>query len=315
MSYGLLFSGQGTQHPAMLPWLETEPASRAVLAVMAEVIGRDWRAGLDEPKQRSRNGFAQPLITGTALAAWAALAAVLDAPPAVVAGYSVGELPAFACAGVFTTQTAITLALQRAQHMEAAVAGLDTGLLSVSGLSVAQVLQALNAEPTNEANEALECAIEIGTGQAIYAGESAVLSRSTQALSAMGAVCKRLDVRVASHSHWMASAAVGFAAQLEGLSFARPQAAVVLNATGASTRDPQTLRHALAAQIDHTVQWAACMDTLAEQGVACVIEIGAGATLAKMWNQRHPTIPARALDEFRDVAGVARWVTRFSAAG
>jgi [acyl-carrier-protein] S-malonyltransferase len=158
----------------------------------------------------------------------------------------------------------------------------------------------------------LDCAIEIGADQGIYAGEAAALAAAAVALTAQGALCKRLDVRVASHSHWMASAALGFAAQLQTLPFARPRAALVLNASGASTRDPQTLRGALAAQMDHTVQWATSMDALAEQGVACVIEVGAGSTLAKMWNQRHPDIPARSLDEFRDVAGAARWIARQS---
>ncbi len=301
MRYAVLFSGQGTQGPGMLPWLETEPASRAVLAAMAEVVGSDWRAGLADEQQRSRNAFAQPVITGTALAAWAALASALKESPTVVAGYSVGELPAYACAGVFSAQSAIALAVQRASLMDTAVAGLDTGLLSVSGLPVAQVLQ---AQP------ALECVIEIGTDQAIYAGESSALIRSAEALSAMGALCKRLEVRVASHSHWMVSAAREFATQLEVVPFARPHAALVLNATGAGTRDPQTLRRALSAQVDHTVQWSACMDALAEQGVACVIEVGAGTTLSKMWNQRHPAIPARSLDEFRDAAGAARWIAR-----
>lgn len=111
----------------------------------------------------------------------------------------------------------------------------------------------------------------------------------------------------------MASAALGFADVLESASFFRPHAAVVLNASGASTRDPQTLRRALATQIDHTVQWSACMDTLAEQGVDCVLEVGAGTTLSKMWNQRHPDVPARSLEEFRDAAGAARWIERLSA--
>ena len=301
MSYAVLFSGQGTQQADMLPWLESEPASRAVLAAMAQAIGSDWRAGLTDEQQRSRNTFAQPLITGTALAAWAALASALDERPAAVAGYSVGELAAYASAGVFSAQTAIDLAVQRASLMDAAVLGLDTGLLSVSGLSVAQVLQ---AQPD------LECVIDIGAEQAIYAGESSALLISAEALSARGALCKRLEVRVASHSHWMAGAARGFFAQLDALPFARPHAALVLNATGASSRDPQTLRHALAAQVDHAVQWAACMDALAEQGVACVIEVGAGTTLSKMWNQRHPEIPARSLGEFRDTAGAARWLQR-----
>lgn len=301
MSYAVLFSGQGTQHPGMLPWLESEPASQAALLAMAQAIGADWRAGLADPQQRSRNSFAQPLIVGTALAAWAALAAALQAPAAAVAGYSVGELPAYACAGVFSPQTAIALAVQRAALMDAAVAGLDTGLLSVSGLSVAQVLQ---AQP------ALECAIDIGTDQAIYAGEAMALSNAAVELAVQGALCKRLDVRVASHSHWMADAAQGFAIQLQALPFARPHAALVLNATGTSTRDPQALRTALSAQIARSVQWAACMDSLAELGVACVIEVGAGTTLSNMWNQRHPEIPARSLEEFRDAAGAARWIGR-----
>jgi [acyl-carrier-protein] S-malonyltransferase len=181
------------------------------------------------------------------------------------------------------------------------VAGLETGLLSVSGLSPAQVL---HAQP------ALQFAIDIGWDQGIYAAEASVLDSSAQALRAMGALCKPLEVRVASHSRFMDSAARGFAAHLEALAFARPQAAVVTNASGSGTRDLQALRNALSAQIASTVRWAACMDALAEQGVACVLEVGAGSTLARMWNQRHPDIPARSVAEFRDAAGALRWLER-----
>ena len=306
MNYGLLFSGQGTQHAAMVPWLESDPACAPALQALTGVLGSDWRAGLQDAAQRSRNTFAQPLITGTAVAAWAAVRGALGDAPAALAGYSVGELAAYAAAGVFSASTAITLAVQRATQMDAAVRGLDTGLLSVSGLSAQQVL---HAQP------ALQCAIDIGADQGIYAGDAAALRAGAAALSQQGALCKRLDVRVASHSRWMAGAASAFAAQLEAVPFLRPRATLVLNATGTGTRDPQVLRRALAAQIDHTVQWAACMDALAEQGVSCVMEIGAGTTLSKMWNQRHPAIPARSLEEFQDAAGAARWIARQSERG
>ena len=303
MSYGLLFSGQGTQHAGMLPWLESDPASAWVLQELTRLLGSHWRDGLQAAAQRSSNAFAQPLIVGTSLAAWAALATALEQGPAAVAGYSVGELAAYACAGVFSAPTAIVLAVQRAALMDAAVAGVETGLLSVSGWSLAQVLQA---------HAALDCAIAIGADQGIYAGEVSALTVAAQVLTAQGALCKRLDVRVASHSRWMASAALGFAAQLESQPFARPHATVVLNASGTSARDPQTLRDALSAQISNTVQWASCMDAMAERGVACVMEIGAGSTLSKMWNQRHPAIPARSIEEFKDGAGAARWLERQS---
>jgi len=303
MSYGLLFSGQGTQHAGMLPWLESDPASAWVLQELTRLLGSHWRDGLQATAQRSSNAFAQPLIVATSLAAWAALATALEQGPAAVAGYSVGELAAYACAGVFSAPTAIVLAVQRAALMDAAVAGVETGLLSVSGWSLAQVLQA---------HAALDCAIAIGADQGIYAGEVSALTVAAQVLTAQGALCKRLDVRVASHSRWMASAALGFAAKLESQPFARPHATVVLNASGTSARDPQTLRDALSVQISNTVQWASCMDAVAERGVACVMEIGAGSTLSKMWNQRHPAIPARSIEEFKDAAGAARWLERQS---
>ena len=282
MRYAVLFSGQGTQHPGMLPWLESEPACQPALDAMVAQLGPDWRTSLDHSDSRSSNAYAQPLIVGTALAAWAALAAQLPEAPAAIAGYSVGELAAYAAAGVLPVQTVLRLATQRAAWMDAAVEGCDTGLLSVSGLPIDVVLRvaaALSNGPAQAEAQAqgtaekihhgLSCAIALGAEQGIYAGESALLDLCAQALSARGAVCKRLEVRVASHSPWMASAEQGFAALLEPLVFARPQATLVLNATGTGTRDPQTLRTALSTQIANTVQWSACMETLAEQGVSC----------------------------------------------
>ena len=92
MAYALLFSGQANQHADMLPWLESAPASAPALRCMEGLIGRDWRATLADPQRRGDNGFAQVLITGTALAAWAALQAARDAG-ATSAGYVLLRLP------------------------------------------------------------------------------------------------------------------------------------------------------------------------------------------------------------------------------
>jgi len=55
------------------------------------------------------------------------------------------------------------------------------------------------------------------------------------------------------------------------------------------------------------------IDQLAEglaRQVVCVLEIGAGSALAKMWNERHPDIPARSIDEFGHPQGAAAWIGR-----
>jgi len=307
MSYALLFSGQASQHPAMLPWLESEPAAVDILRGMSNRLGLDWRAQLHDADQRSNNAFAQVLITGTSLAAWAALQSQLAERPAVVAGYSVGELPAFACAGVFSAEQALTLAAHRASLMDAAVSGLNTGLLSVSGLPEAAVLAACTGLQ-------LECAIRISASQGLFAGSDDTLSKAAHLLVALGAVCKRLDIRVASHSSWMRPAALVFSEVLGPLMFAPPTAPIALNALGVLSRKPAELGVALSQQIASTVQWSACLEAVAERQVNCVLEIGAGSALARMWNERFPHIPARSLDEFQHLTGAVNWVQKNSAA-
>lgn len=301
MSYALLFSGQASQHPAMLPWLESERAADVTLQAMSARIGSGWRQSLQDAEQRSDNSFAQVLITGTALAAWAVLRDRLAAPPAAVAGYSVGELSAFACAGVVSVDQALALAVQRAASMDQAVAGVATGLLSVSGLPEPVVLARCT-------DLGLVCAIRVGVNQAIFAGTQAALAQAAPALAALGAVCTLLAVRVASHSPWMAPAARAFAETLEAVPFSAPHCPIGLNAYGMLCREPGRLRQGLSAQIASTVQWSSCMDAIAERQVTCVLEVGAGAALARMWNDRHPHIPARSLDDFQQAQGALSWI-------
>ena len=301
MSYALLFPGQGSQHAEMLPWLESQAAAQPTLQRMAQAIGADWRVRLQDSDFLHANAIAQPLVTGTALAAWAVLQPLLKTAPAIVAGYSVGELPAFACAGVFDTAAALSLATRRAAAMDRAGAGAITGLLSVSGLPADQV-----AAP-------LECAIRLGPTHHIFAGRRVELEAAEPLLTAAGAQCKWLEVRLASHSSWMTTASVEVAALLQALPLAAPDCPVATNFSGNATRRVEVLRHDLAQQISHTVEWAACMEAVAERGVHCVLELGAGHALAKLWAQRFPDIPVRSLEDFRSPEAVAAWVRRHAA--
>ncbi len=305
MTYALLFAGQASQHPAMLSWLEAEPAATATLMAMSERLGSDWRDQLQNPDRRSGNAFAQVLITGTSLAAWAAIQDKLSERPTVVAGYSVGELSAFASAGVFSPDLALNLATHRAHLMDQSVQGLKTGLLSVAGLPESLVLEVC-------ARLEIECAIRINPNQNLFAGTEENLLKVTPLLVARGAVCKRLDVRVASHSSWMKSATDDFSELLLAVPFANPICPIALNAFGSLSRKPIELRTALSQQISSTVQWSACMDAVAEHQVSCVLEIGAGSALGRMWNDRYPDIPARSSDDFMNLKGVVDWIVKNS---
>ena len=300
MSLAVVFAGQGTQHAAMLPWLDACPEAAPVLALVNATVGADWRRRLADPDWAHSNAVAQPLLTGLNLAAWHGLAPSLPLP-AVVAGYSVGELAACSAAGVFDAADAMALAVQRAAAMDRSAAGLATGLLAVQGLDARAVQAAC-------ARFGLAVAIRLAADRAVLGGLSDALGAAERLLSADGGRCKRLQVRVASHTPWMAAAAVEFEAALGPLRLSSPHTVLVCNRTGAAEADAGRLKQLLAQQIACTVLWDDCMDAMAERRVRCALEVGAGHALADLWRGRFPDIPARSVDEFRSASAVARWV-------
>jgi len=298
MSLAVVFSGQGTQHPAMLPWL---PEGAIVRGMCRRLGVPDWRAAVADTDWAERNAHAQVLLTGLALAAWHEVVDALPAPCAI-AGYSVGELPAFSAAGVFDAGMALDLAQRRAQAMDRCGDSVPGGMLAVSELSADDVDAVC-------ASTGLALAICNGPQSAVLAGPLAALDAAEQAIARRGARSTRLRIGIASHSPWMSEAAHDFARTLEPLALNAPRTTLFSNVAD-RVRDAPQARHALAAQIAATVRWDQCMANLHARQPACVLEIGPGQALARRWNERHPDIPARSCDEFRTACGIAQWVRR-----
>ena len=300
MTLALLFPGQGAQHPEMLRWLDESPQAQPALARMASAIGADWRTRVADADWSERNSIAQPSLTGLCIAAWNVLEGQLPLPVAI-AGYSVGELAAYAAAGALEGADAQRLAVCRAQAMDRCAGTASAGLLSVTRIA------ALDVEAVC-ARLGLELAIRIGPDRVLVGGASDVLDSAARELIGRGGECKRLRVQVASHTSQMEPAAAEFAALLAGTRWSVPRTPLVTCFRGRATRAIDDLRRDLAAQIAHTVQWQRCLDTLAERRPRCVLEVGPGTTLARMWAAAHPEIPVRSIDEFGSAAAVVAWV-------
>ncbi|HKW82781.1 MAG TPA: acyltransferase domain-containing protein [Burkholderiaceae bacterium] len=295
MGYALLFAGQGQQHPQMLAWVEREGA----VFGFEEELGADWRGTMTDAGWAARNRIAQPLLTGLALAAWEQLAVQLP-PPAIVAGYSVGELAAFSAAGVVDRATAIRLAHERARCMDAAAEGIESGLLAVTGTSAARI-QALCMRFE------LDVAIRIGPGSAVLGGLRPSLIAAADAAAESGMRCTSLKIALASHTRWMLPAVEPFDRALAASALRRPTIALASNALGRVSDGPRA-REALARQIAQTVRWDECLESVAAQRVEAVLEIGAGDALSRMWRERFPEIPARSADEFQTPRAIVSWI-------
>jgi [acyl-carrier-protein] S-malonyltransferase len=296
MSLALLFSGQGMQHPAMLPWLA---ADNLVQTVCTRLGTSDWRRSLEDETWAASNANAQMLLTGLALAAWGQLAPNLPRP-AAVAGYSVGELAAFSAAGVFDAPAAIALAEQRARLMDRCAQGAPGGMLAVSGLAECTLDELLR-------HTGVALAIRNGAGSVVLGGPPDALRELERLALPHGAHCTLLRVNVASHTPFMQAAAQGFAVELAGVPLQRPRTVLFSNAAD-RVADAAQAASALAQQIATTVRWDECMDNIHARQPGCVLEIGPGRALAKMWNDRYPEVPARACDDFRSAAAIAAWV-------
>lgn len=300
MSLGLFFPGQGSQHATMLPWLLNATSSGATMACLEAKLGHGWQTRLSDESWATRNDVAQLLLTGVCLAAWERVQSLVPIP-AVIAGYSVGELAAFSVAGVFDAPSALSIAEARARLMDSCINSDETGLLAVSQAGPALIERLRRVHN-------LELAISLGADRCIVGGLRADLAAADLSLAAEGIAVTRLAVSIASHTRWLEQAKLPLGRLLSSIEFAAPQIALVCNIDGSSMRAPDALRCALASQVSQTVRWDRCMETVKERRVRCILEVGPGATLSRLWNSRYPSVPARSLDEFKLPQQAAEWV-------
>lgn len=299
----LLCPGQGGQHPTMLEPLRGSAAAEAVLEEAEPHVPGGLRAAVEKGGDRPfENRVAQPLVCATTLAAWAALRPALP-PPRLLAGYSLGELGAHACAGALPAEEAVRLAAIRAALMDEASAR-PSGLLGVRGLPRAR-LEALAAA------SGAEVAIDNGPDHLVLGGPAAALAPLAEAALGAGArTALRLPIGVAAHTSLLAGAVIPFAAALSGSRLASPEVPVLSGVDAAPVRTRAEAIAALSRQLACRIAWADCLAAAAELGCSVFLELGPGAALARMAGELLPGAAVRSVADFRSLAGAAEWVRR-----
>lgn len=304
MSLAILCPGQGAQHTAMFDILAGNAAARAVIDAASTAAGMDLAALARIGSDIFANRIAQPLICAYEVAAWAALAPLLPAP-ALFAGYSVGELGAYGCAGSLSPFDTVRLAGERAALMDAASTE-PAGLIAVRGLTRGAV-DGLCATVRSEV------AIVNGDEHFIVGGSVTALDRFSALAVAGGAKTQQLSVSVAAHTSLLAAASTRFRSVLEDSPLGPPAIPILAGTSGAPVRDRPAAIDALSRQISRTVVWSACLDAAVERGCRVFLELGPCNALTRMMGERFPALAARSVADFRRLEGVAEWVGRMLA--
>nr|WP_128618070.1 ACP S-malonyltransferase [Mycobacterium lepraemurium] len=297
----LLAPGQGSQTEGMLsPWLELDGAADQ-LALWSKASGLDLvRLGTTASTEEiTDTAFTQPLVVAATLLAHQELTrrSLLADADLVVAGHSVGEIAAYAIAGIMAADDAVALAATRGAEMAKACAVESTGMSAVLGGDEAEVLARLEQLDLFLANRN-------AAGQIVAAGSLAALEKLAEDPPAKARV-RALGVAGAFHTKYMASALDGYAAAAAAVQTAEPTATLLSNRDGKPVASAAAAMEALVAQLTQPVRWDLCTATLRELEVAAAVEFPPAGTLTDIAKRELRGVSARAVKSPADLDALA----------
>jgi [acyl-carrier-protein] S-malonyltransferase len=297
----LLAPGQGSQTPGMLAaWLEL-PGAAERLAAWSEISGLDLaRLGTTATAEEiTDTAVTQPLVVAATLLAHEELTrrGLLAGKDTVVAGHSVGEIAAYAIAGVISADDAVKLAATRGSEMAKACALEPTGMSAVLGGDEAEVLARLEALDLVPANRN-------AAGQIVAAGALSALDKLAEDPPAKARV-RQLATAGAFHTHYMASATDGYATAVEKVTTAEPSAKLLSNADGQPVASAADAITKLVAQLTRPVRWDLCTETMRQDNVTAIVEFPPAGTLAGIAKRELRGVPTHAVKSPADLDGLA----------
>ncbi len=305
-SFAVLCSGQGGQAPDLFERFPFAERGRSVKQQILEsgCLAPEVTEWLKNPKAHPnliyQDHYAQPLLCLFQAMVWAELSDRVPRPQ-FVAGYSLGELSAYTCAGALAPQDTIDLAAARSHFMDtAAPVG---SLIAVNGLAVEKATEMA-------ARHEGYVAIIIRSDHCLLGclAEKAEALASAAALSARNVVI--LNVTVASHTPLLDSAVEPFRKALEVHDCQPFKSPVLAGVDASQIQSKADMVRWLPEQIHRTVRWDLISSRLAESDCQVVLELGSGAQLAHMALAGGTAREARSISEFRTVDGIVSWVEK-----
>ena len=270
----LLFAGQGAQYPGMgKDFYEQNPAAREVFTMLEQQRpGTMLQCFSGSKEELSLTLNTQPCLFAVD---YAIARAVEQAgiPVAAAAGFSLGEIPALAFAGLLELEQAFALVCHRAAVMQQASEQHPGSMQAILKLPVEHIVElaALYSDvfPVNYNSPE----------QTAVAGNPEQLQEFTADVKAAGGRAVPLAVSGAFHSPYMDSAAEALTEYVRTVNVQEGNCTVYANYT-AEPYTAATVREYIANQVNHPVQWVRTIRRMLADGVDCFIEVGPGKTLS-----------------------------------
>ncbi|OLT96954.1 ACP S-malonyltransferase [Mycobacterium syngnathidarum] len=285
------------------PWLEL-PGAADRLTTWSQISGLDLaRLGTTATAEEiTDTAVTQPLVVAATLLAYEELTkrGVPETAETIVAGHSVGEIAAYAIAGVISADDAVKLAATRGAEMAKACAIEPTGMSAVLGGDEAEVLARLESLDLIPANRN-------AAGQIVAAGAIAALEKLAEDPPTKARV-RQLATAGAFHTRYMASALEGYAAAAESVTTSEPTATLLSNADGQPVASAADAMEKLVSQLTKPVRWDLCTATMRDRFSAAeragIIEFPPASTLVGIAKRELRGARARPIKAPADLDGL-----------
>ncbi|MBV5244464.1 MULTISPECIES: ACP S-malonyltransferase [Mycolicibacterium] len=296
-----LAPGQGSQTPGMLTeWLEL-PGAAERIASWSEISGLDLaRLGTTATAEEiTDTAVTQPLVVAATLLAYEELNKrdVLTGDEKIIAaGHSVGEIAAYAIAGVISADDAVSLAATRGKEMAKACALEPTGMSALLGGDEAEVLARLEALDLVPANRN-------AAGQIVAAGAVAALEKLAEDPPARARV-RPLATAGAFHTRYMAPALDEYTRVADRIDPQEPAVTLLSNSDGRPVSGGADALAKLVAQMTRPVRWDLCTAAMKDLGVTALVEFPPAGTLTGIAKRELRGTPTHAVKSPADLDGL-----------
>ena len=306
MARAFTFPGQGSQAVGMGRDLATAfAAAREVFEEVDDALKQKLSKLMFEGPESdlTLTANAQPALMAVSIAALRVLEreAKVELPKvaAYVAGHSLGEYSALAAAGALGLPDAARLLRRRGEAMQKAVPVGEGAMAALLGLDADKA-----AEVAREAAQGQVCDVanDNAPGQVVVSGAKAAVERAVEIAKTKGG--KRaimLPVSAPFHCALMKPAAEEMEEALAGVTIAPPRIPLVANVTAQAVSDPESIRKLLVQQVTGLVRWRESVLFLKQQGVATLVEAGAGKVLTGLVRRIDPELAGVSIQTPADV--------------
>lgn len=285
-------------------WLELPGAAQRVQA-WSEISGLDLAAlgTTATAEEITDTAVTQPLVVAATLLAYEELTkrdilgGIEGQVDIVAAGHSVGEIAAYAIAGVISADEAVSLAATRGKEMAKACALEPTGMSALLGGDEAEVLARLEALDLVPANRN-------AAGQIVAAGAVSALEKLAEDPPARARV-RPLATAGAFHTRYMAPALDGYATVAERINPAEPTVTLLSNSDGRPVSSAADAMAKLVAQMTRPVRWDLCSASMKDLGVTAIVEFPPAGTLTGIAKRELRGVPTHAVKSPADLDGLA----------